>query len=446
MSMVQEAYSLELPRAAVAGGRSEGWRGSRTLGNVLVVLICLLDLSDWFIVNSDTTGTDTVVDINRLIPHLVRILFVLVTTTFLVAHWRRFYKYKLFWAQAAWLCIIVFRYLFIGSFDAQALLHCAVFASTPLTLWTFYILARLKKLDLQFLTRAGAVMVILYGLRILLFHAGFFVGIANSIDGQGEVGSIRVSGYVLLLFLFWVLLGRYKLSKLWFVLVAMLVAVLCMERSVQLEVLVGLPVLLLSYLKTQPRRRRLMLGVAMVALLVFAAVYAANATAINERWSEASEGGDQSGSGRVAFWGILLANWWNGDTFTHLLGFGQNSVYLTTKSEWFAGLVHAHNEWIQMLYEIGLIGLLSYALVIVFFWKTTLQLLKVRAPGATAILLATTVITVRSIFDFFLNSSTASFYGVTLGVAMGYVVSMYQVSPVMLEAGERVSAIDPSLD
>jgi O-antigen ligase len=199
---------------------------------------------------------------------------------------------------------------------------------------------------------------------------------------------------------------------------AVTVAVLCMERSVQIGGLLGLAALFAVEQKMEPRKRMGLLCILILAVLAFSLVYYLNSQSIAERWSDI-DNSQTAGSGRATFWLILIGTWWTGGTLAHLFGFGSLSVFGTTGAEYLAGLTHAHNEWLQMLYECGLVGLVSYAAMIASLCAECIRLLRQRTVGSPAVCFVTVVVLCHSFFDFFLSSPSALWYYVTVGAVLG---------------------------
>jgi O-antigen ligase len=262
-------------------------------------------------------------------------------------------------------------------------------------------------------------MLGLYSLRIILFKlGGVWIGAVSAISSDHPDETFRAAGFLILTFVSLALIGQIRYWKILFAFFGMMVAGLTMERSAQVAILLGFPVLFFALRKIAPERRRTLLVLFGLAAALCCIAYAVNSELIKERWSDL-QGTDAPGSGRTIIWAILLYTWWNGGTIAHLFGFGSFSVYAATSEYYIAGFIHAHNEWIEMLYQYGLVGLVSYAAFMILLCRESIRLLRLRASGSAALCFATVVALCNSMFDFFLSNYSVLWYFLLVGAALG---------------------------
>jgi O-antigen ligase len=386
------------------------------VGRLFLAYLCSLELLDWWLPASDTNSA---ADAARFVPHICRAVLAVWCLAIVTRDFRRILSYRLAKAQLVWLFIITVRYAFSGGGTAQALLNSAIYISAPLVCWAVYVLIIKGKLTLHAVSAAGAIVLGLYSLRIILFKlAGVWIGAVPDTSSVNLEDSSKAAAYIILIFVSLTLIGQIRYWKILFAFFGMMVAGLAMERSAQVAILLGFPLLFYALQRTAPEKRRSLLALFGLTAALFFVVYAVNSELIRERWSDLQDT-DTAGSGRTIIWAILLNAWWNGGTIAHLFGFGPFSVYAATSEYYIAGMSHAHNEWIQMLYECGLAGLVSYAVVMILLCRESIRLLRLRASGSPALCFATVVVLCRSMFDFFLSNSSALWYFLLLGAALG---------------------------
>jgi hypothetical protein len=385
------------------------------LAQAIPVSYCVLELADWYITSD---SVESISDSRRIVPHVARVALLALMLLVVITNIKSIFNRKLFWLQAAWVLFITIRYTVSETFSAQALLEVAVYATAPLSLWSCYIFTKNKYISLNFLSNIGIIMTMAYSLRIYWYKfTGIWIGVIAR-GGLDPTGPVATAGYMVLLFLSLALLGEFKYIKIVVAITALPASAMSMERSAQIEAILGFAVLIIYYMYSLPRKRLKLLCIAMIAVCMFSATYIAYADAITARWSDLSNP-KKAGSGRAQFWAILYYDWRDGDNIVHLFGFGPGSVYTTTKAQWVGGVNHAHNEWLQMLYETGLTGLICYCVVVLLMYKDACIFAKKRSNGAAAALFGTSVVMCRSVFDYFFSNPSAMWYCIVIGSTLG---------------------------
>ncbi len=415
--MSTHQLNVSSPAGVEVGARTRLRMHTPRAGVFVLLCFCGLELLDWW---TPSNITESIHDPARLIPHICRTAVLIWLAVIVSRNFKRLAPRSLIRVQAVWLGVVLIRYAFSSNDNSQTLVFCAIYMFAPLALWTVYSLVLTKRLSLNVVSNIGTIMTLAYIVRILAFKIfGLWIGTISTLLGEGTLDdTYRTQGYWVLLFLSMSLIGPFRYRKLLFAMAAVTVAALCMERSVQIGGLLGLVVLFAVEQKIEPRKREGLLCILILAVLAFSLIFYLNSQSIAERWSDI-DNSQTAGSGRATFWLILIGTWWQGGTLAHIFGFGSLSVYATTGAEYLSSITHAHNEWLQMLYECGLVGLVSYAAMIVSLCTLCIRLLKLRAVGGPAVCFVTVVVLCHSFFDFFLSSTSALWYYVAIGAVLG---------------------------
>jgi putative effector of murein hydrolase LrgA (UPF0299 family) len=93
-----------------------------------------------------------------------------------------------------------------------------------------------------------------------------------------------------------------------------------------------------------------------------------------ERFSDIQ--GEKAGSGRLLIWGMLLEKWNNSDLVTKLFGFGAEAAknYLSIVY----AQIYSHTDWLEILYNYGLIGLAVFIMLLYVFISKWIYLHKIK--------------------------------------------------------------------
>lgn len=185
-----------------------------------------------------------------------------------------------------------------------------------------------------------------------------------------------------------------KLSYSLFIIIFLFAnTVLSGKRTAFLTLALAVIVTLLAEMLVRKRKRAFALvmiaGAAIVVAYFLLAQYFD--VVIFDRLGDMAEDG---GSGRTEIYADVIEAFFSSSFIDQIFGFGFNGVYLTG-----ASATSAHNDFLEVLYDFGYVGLIAY---LVFVWRLVVQcyrLYKVRSRYAAANLCALVV--------FFVMSSTS---------------------------------------
>lgn len=153
------------------------------------------------------------------------------------------------------------------------------------------------------------------------------------------------------------------------------------------------------------------IGFIFVGVLLGAAALWYTKGYIIERLFESLETG---GNGRLDIWRQTLKNYKNSNFIELLFGHGYNAVNRAI------GL-SAHNEFIEMLYDYGIIGVGIYMIILVEFVKRAFKLKKNRQNLYPVVVCSIIVLLIISIFS---HVQLYTYVGIPLYAYMGYLVSV----------------------
>jgi hypothetical protein len=161
---------------------------------------------------------------------------------------------------------------------------------------------------------------------------------------------------------------------------------------------------------------------------VWSLVLASQLQVIIERFSSLK---DDGGSGRSQFYPLLLERWWKADFFHWICGFGFWSTPEYLDKVWIDH-IYAHSDILEMLHDYGVIGVLSYLMILLGFFALFRHTWRLRNDG---------VIIAASIFSLFFIS------GIISGNVM-FRETVYLMMPMGYMAGrlEKANKIRSSLN
>ncbi len=234
--------------------------------------------------------------------------------------------------------------------------------------------------------------------------------VVSAEEGHVGGGQVIANSIVHLLPLIFLLLRGKLVSYLY--VFGFIVVLVSLRRTAILAYLLCLP-FVYKQLKRNLSKRTIIISVIAIAFLIWYVV--TNYWYIIEmRFSDMFEASNNGyyGSGRTGWWMALVENFYS-SPFNWLQGFGLGQVTLEMAKAGFP-FVHAHNDYIEIGYTYGLIGLFLWFGT---FWKM-IRLYKRRSDGGI-ILMAS----LSYLFIAFFSSSIYNTHLVCVAIFMGLVLN-----------------------
>jgi len=172
-----------------------------------------------------------------------------------------------------------------------------------------------------------------------------------------------------------------------------------------------------AYIHRKKHGIRRVAAIAGVIAVVIGVSVCARYAEITERWSDI-DSATGAGSGREVFWAIIALNWLSAGLLTKFVGFGPHSVFELTSQEWFAG-VPAHNDWLMLLHEFGIIGVLAFVGVCWAFAASVPRLVRDCPSMAPAYCAALAGAFCVMLFDIFSYNTETAFFSLLVAVPLG---------------------------
>ena len=382
------------------------------LGTIFLVQLAGLYVMDWWF--HFEPGDYSI----RFWPRIIRAAFVMQILVYSALHARRIAKLRVARIQFLWLGILTVRFLFHGNFDGEVDMYMVNLAYWVLVLWSAYSLVVDGNLTARQVTIAGAVMTLVVVTRNALFgFAGIWLG--NKGEGWNYADIVFNSAYPLLWFTLMQTVDTDVSLTGPITLLGMVAIVLTMKRGAFVALLLAALAYGMTYAYINRRSRGIQRVAAVAGILVVAIGVSVwlRGGEIAARWSEVDDP-NNLGSGRGIFWLIIAQHWLSADVITKFIGFGPHSVFEITGDQYLAA-IPAHNDWLNMLHEFGIVGVLAFCLVcwvLVKSFSPVLRNFPKFAPLFCAALSGALCIT---LFDIFSSNSETSFFSLLIAVPLG---------------------------
>jgi len=217
--------------------------------------------------------------------------------------------------------------------------------------------------------------------KLLCFYViTFIIAIAKKINEASLFESESLGGgdteSLPLLFIIPIILKCFN-NKMKFILIGVvsILILFSLRRTVILGFALCLP-FIYKYIRTKLKGYHIvMFGVGLTLLIVYAWRYIGDAVLYRfENLITGDSGGtkDTYGSGRSEFYMTAWNDWRNSKTFNVLFGKGLTSVeHLLIRIE---NVQHAHNDFLEIIYTFGLLGIGIWFLFILQLWKLKKQI------------------------------------------------------------------------
>lgn len=218
---------------------------------------------------------------------------------------------------------------------------------------------------------------------VLFVIIGLFVEYLITYDelihAYGEQFEVTNSSYFLLYLLPFALICRRKKFRLFFVGLISFAIILSLKRGGILALSFGLLVYYWYDLRLSGKKTLSLLKYVIIVAVVFMIVLGVDSIMggiISSRFNDISE------SSRSELYPMVIAMILDSSLFELFFGHGWNMVLCNNPMEF-----SAHNDWLEMLYDIGIVGFIFFVSMVVGFFKTTKKLIKdgsYLAPAAAA--------------------------------------------------------------
>lgn len=269
-----------------------------------------------------------------------------------------------------WLLWMVTTCLLLFSYGTQDVVSALLEVSyCPLLFLLFFVSIRQKP------ERFHKTNIIFF--LLLAFTVPLFILVLN-FQNRLSVSTFSLLNdvYFLLLLLPWVLLYPKIQWKSIGILVIIIAVLLSMKRTALLSLVVAL---VIYFLLERIRVRRLIDGRFLFGVFAFAAIMLPLYSYIDTQTdsyllSRISSSSDDKGSGRVDIYNEVIKLQNESNISSWVIGHGHNRVVKSTSE-----FVSAHNDWLEVLFDYGLVGLVLYSCFHLLLLRKILRLLKLRS-------------------------------------------------------------------
>lgn len=125
------------------------------------------------------------------------------------------------------------------------------------------------------------------------------------------------------------------------------------------------------------------------------------------------------GSGRTWLYRVIISEWHDSGVVAILLGKGLTTVPQTMRR--YGTVVYAHSDWLEVLHDMGLLGILLFAYLHICILSVIRQALWQRAPVAPALAMGYCVFALRNVYSQCVIGPNESIY---FGLLLGYAAAL----------------------
>ena len=372
-----------------------------------IAMIILIPL-DWAFPSGTKASELGADEVDRLIPQAIRgaILILLIVYIGLTGFDPGAYG---FISGRALVLLAAYMFLSVFFFDNETTLNLrlqslaksmpwmvAAIASYRLTLGGFLSQERIRKL-------AGFVVILCASYTISNC-------IANGLVGQNADGSVLLWCIPLLLLArapFWAL----SLSGL-----AAIAILMTVKRGSILALFAGLlfyGIILISTSSRQHKKRVFIIVALILATMTGGLLW--QQENIQYRVDKDNIRGD-IGSGRSAFYRVIIEEWYNGNFISFLFGKGLLTVPTTLESK-YGAKIYAHSDWLEILHDMGVIGITLFVYLNFRIITVVISALWKQHAVASALAMGYLIFALRNIYSQCLveTASDTIYFGLLLG-------------------------------
>lgn len=190
----------------------------------------------------------------------------------------------------------------------------------------------------------------------------------------------------------WLLLSRNNKNRLFAIALLLCVSFISLKRSAVIIALGCSSIYLINeYIRKSKSKLFVMLTVA--ALLFFLYFMVKNQAAVVNVEERFDSIGDDEGSGRIEIFGYVYRMFFDSDIISKLFGHGYNMVTVKTLG------TSAHNDFLEVLYDYGIVGLVLYFSLHYQIFKTVIRLYKARSSYFISYAISWIIFIIMSLFS-----------------------------------------------
>lgn len=124
---------------------------------------------------------------------------------------------------------------------------------------------------------------------------------------------------------------------------------------------------------------------------------------------------DDQGSGRLEVWQTVIDNLRQSDTASFLLGHGYRSVEVPIGND----LVPAHNDFLEVFYDFGLIGLVLYLIAWYHLIADTIRMIRRKSPYAPTFSMMVVIVFIFSMLSIVIYYFWVTYFFIMIGLTLG---------------------------
>ncbi len=124
---------------------------------------------------------------------------------------------------------------------------------------------------------------------------------------------------------------------------------------------------------------------------------------------------DDQGSGRLGIWQTVIDNLRHSDTASFLLGHGYRSVEVPLGNN----LVPAHNDFLEVFYDFGLIGLVLYLIAWYHLIVDTIRMIRRKSPYAPTFSMMVVIVFIFSMLSIVIYYFWVTYFFIMIGLTLG---------------------------
>lgn len=229
-----------------------------------------------------------------------------------------------------------------------------------------------------------------------------------------DVAHIGVS-YFSLILLPLVLLHPSRMVRIIAWIIASIVIVSSIKRGGIVTLVIGALVYILCKQYISERRNlAVLLGIIGLGVLAISLYYMVTffESDIIERFMSIQ---DDQGSGRLEIWQTVIEDLRKSDTVAYLVGHGYRSVDISIGNN----SVPAHNDFLEVFYDFGLIGLVLYLIAWYHLIMDAIRLLRQKSPYAPTFCMMVVIIFILSMLSIIIYYFWATYFFIMISLALG---------------------------